>query len=60
MTLCCQRNSAGAFDVNGAIGLCGCLGQNADEVDDRIHSRDCSADTDVIKHVGLDEFRWLA
>jgi len=28
--LCCQCNSAGAFDVNGAIGLSSRLGQNAD------------------------------
>src|SRR6266851_741660 len=54
-----QRNSAGAFDVNGAIGLCGRLGQNANEVDDRIRSRDCSADSEVVKHIGLDELRCL-
>jgi hypothetical protein len=50
----------GALDVNGAISLCGRLGQNAHEVDDRIRSRDCSADSDVVKHVGLDELWCLA
>ena len=50
----------GALDVNGAISLCGRLGQNAHEVDDRIRSRDCSADSDAVKQIGLDELWWLA
>jgi hypothetical protein len=45
--------------VNGAIGLCGRLGQNADEIDDDIRARDCLADSDVVKHIGLDELRCL-
>jgi hypothetical protein len=53
--LCRQTNSAGAVDVNGAISLCGRLGQNAHEIDDPIRSRDCSADSDVVKQIGLDE-----
>ena len=44
MALCCQSNSASAFDVNGAIGLRGRLGQNADEVEDGIGSYDRTAD----------------
>jgi hypothetical protein len=59
MMPCRQRNSAGAFDVNGAISLCARLGQNADEIDDGIRSRDCTADGDVVKHIGLDELRVL-
>jgi hypothetical protein len=47
LTLRCQRNSTGAFDVNGPIGLGSRLGKNADEVDDRTSSRDCSADGDA-------------
>ena len=57
MALRRQSNSAGAFDMNGAIGLCGGLGQNADEVDNRIRSRDCSADGDVVEHISLGELR---
>jgi hypothetical protein len=30
MAMCCQCNSAGAFDVNGAIGLSSRLGQDSD------------------------------
>src|SRR5215472_16093519 len=29
MALCCHRYSARTFDVNGPVGLCGCLGQDA-------------------------------
>ena len=59
MSLCRKRYSAGAFDMNGAICLCGRVGQNADEIDDGIRSRDCIADCDVVKHIGLDELRCL-
>ena len=57
MTLRCQRNSAGAFNMNGAIGLCGRLGQNADEIEDGIRTRDCGVDSDVVKDIGLDNLR---
>jgi len=59
MSLCRKRYSAGAFDMNGAIRLCGRLGQNADEIDDGIRSRDCIADSDVVKHIGLDDLRCM-
>jgi hypothetical protein len=59
MTLCCQRNSAGAFDVNGAISLCGRLGENADEVDDGIRAYDRTAGSDVVKQISLDDLRRL-
>jgi hypothetical protein len=52
MVLRCQCNSAGAFDVNGAIGLGGRLGKNADEIDDGVRSRDCSTDRHVVKQAG--------
>ena len=55
MAMCCQCNSAGAFDVNGAIALTSRLGQDADEIDDGIRTRDRGADSDVVKHIGLDE-----
>ena len=51
MTLRCQRNSTRAFDVNGPIGLVGHLSKNAHEIDDRISSRDGSADSDVVKQI---------
>jgi hypothetical protein len=47
----------GALDVDGVIGLCGRLGQNADEVEDGIRSHDRTADTCVIKHIRLDNLR---
>src|ERR1700737_2049960 len=53
MTLRCPRNSAGAFDVNGAIGLCGRLGENADEVDDGIRAYDRSARAGVGQRLRL-------
>ena len=55
--LCCQSNSASAFDVDGAIGLCGRLGQNADEVEDCICPHDRTENTCVIKHIRLDNLR---
>ena len=55
--VCCQSNSAGAFDVNGAIGLCGCLGENADQVDDGIRSCDRSSDAHIVKYIPLDYLR---
>jgi hypothetical protein len=55
MVLCGQRNSAGAFDMNGAIGLRGRLGQNADQVEDGIRSRDCSFNSGAVKHIGPDK-----
>src|SRR5947209_7647825 len=57
MELCGQRNSAGAFDVNGAIGLWACLGENADEVEDSVRSGDCSVDSAIVKDIGLDNLR---
>jgi hypothetical protein len=54
VALCRQRYSAGTFDVSVKIGLCGCLGENADEVEDGICSRDRTADTFVVKYIGLD------
>jgi hypothetical protein len=60
MALCRQRDSAGALDVNGAICLCGRFGQDANEVDDRIRSRHCGADSNLVKYIGLDELWWLA
>src|SRR6266404_2735221 len=59
MALCCQRNLARGFDMKGAIRLCGRLGQNADEIDDGIRSRDCLAESDVVKHIGLDDLRCM-
>jgi hypothetical protein len=58
--LCCLPNSAGAFDVNGAIGLCGCLGENADQVDDGIRSGDRSSNAHIVKYIALDYLRALA
>src|SRR6266446_6429111 len=55
MAMCCQRNSARGFEVNGAITLCCRLGQNADQIDDRICPRDCSIYSDIIKHISLDD-----
>ena len=43
--------------MNGAIGLCGRLGQNADEIEDGIRTRDCGIDSDVVKDIGLDNLR---
>jgi hypothetical protein len=60
MALCCQRDPSGAVNVNGAIFLRRCLGENANEVDDRIRSRNRSADSDVVKYIGLDELRSVA
>ena len=57
MTLRCQRNSAGGLDVNGAIGLCGRLGQNAVKIDDGIRSCDCTGDTRVVEHIRSDNLR---
>ena len=59
MTLRCQRNSTRAFDVNGPIGLVGRLSKNAHEIGDCISSRDGSADSDVVKQIGLDIFHCL-
>src|SRR5438128_1494618 len=59
MAMCRQRNSAGAFDVNGAIGLSSCLGQNADQIDDRIGPRDCSIYSDIVKQISLDDLHCL-
>src|SRR5215831_12571372 len=59
MALCRQRYSASAFDVNGVIALCGCLGQNADEVDDRIRSRGRTADACVVKYIALGYLRCI-
>ena len=58
MPLCCQRNSASTLDVNSPVGPRGRLRQNADEVDEGIRSRDRIADSDVVKHVGLDHLRY--
>ena len=55
--MCCQPNSAGTFDVNGAIGLSGCLGENANQVDDGIRSCDRSSDAHIVKYIGLDYLR---
>jgi len=52
-----QRNSAGAFDVNGAIGLCGRLGENADEINDGIGSGDSTANTCDVQYIGLNNLR---
>jgi hypothetical protein len=57
VAMCRQRYSAGAFDVNGAIGLSSRLGENADEVEDGMRSRDRTGDTCVIKYIGLDNLR---
>jgi hypothetical protein len=57
MALCCQGNSARAFDVNGAIGLWACLGENADKVEDSVRSGDCSVDSAIVEQIGLDDLR---
>jgi hypothetical protein len=57
MALCGQGNSARAFDVNGAISLWGCLGENADQVEDRVRSGDCRVDSAIVKDIGLDNLR---
>jgi hypothetical protein len=57
MPLCRQRNSAGTFDVNGTVGLCGRLGQNADEIEDRIRPDDRAADACLIEYIRLDNLR---
>jgi hypothetical protein len=45
--------------MNGAITLCRRLGQNADEINDGIRSRDCSIYSDVVKHISLDDLHCL-
>src|SRR5215472_111479 len=63
-----ERYSAGAVDVDGPVGLCRCLSENADQVDDSIRSCDRTADACVVKNIGLDapsseesaNFRFLA
>ena len=55
MAMCCQRNSTRGFDVNGTITLCCRLGQNADQIDDRMRPRDCSIYGDIVKHISLDD-----
>ena len=43
--------------VNSAIGLWGLLGENADQVDDSVRSRDRTADAFVIQYIRFDDLR---
>ena len=53
MALCSQCYSAGAFDVNGPVRLCGRLCEDADQVDDSIRSCDRLANAFVVQYIGL-------
>src|SRR5262245_11274362 len=61
MLLRCQRHSASGFNVDGMISLpgAGSLGQDANEIDDGIRSRDRITDSAVVKHISMDDLRCL-
>ena len=43
--------------MDGVIGLCGRLGQHADEIEDRIRPDDRAADAWLIEYIRLDNLR---